>query len=288
MIQKAIIEEIIQGGYQARVRIPRYNKAASSPTATDTGDLAIATICTFPGIHPSYQIGDIVFVGFENEEINQPVILGLLYRENMGNSMSDMVDVILPSEQLNTVNDAQGLSGNLSDININTNLDMKDYSILFSGNNKEYDVTKIARICNSLNKPMLRVYADYITFNSITDSDSGTVLNGVRQLFDLQDNNNTTSAATRGYVDGYTNVINTNGTITLLNHNVYDISNVDTITIVAGEGISAGVIQFNANTPKVTLSGFAHIDGNIVEAESNSYWEFNCWNKNIIFKLYEN
>nr|DAE19022.1 MAG TPA: hypothetical protein [Siphoviridae sp. ctiOl67] len=31
-----------------------------------------------------------------------------------------------------------------------------------------------------MNKSMLRVYADYITFNSITDSDSGTVLNGVR------------------------------------------------------------------------------------------------------------
>lgn len=288
MIQKAIIEEIIQGGYQARVRIPRYNKAASSPTATDTGDLAIATICTFPGVHPSYQLGDIVFVGFENENINQPVILGLLYRENMGNSMSDMVDVILPSEYLSSVNHTQEFSGNLSDININTNLDMKDYSILFSGKNKEQDVTKIARIRNSMTKSMLRAYADFITFNSITDPDSGTVLNGVRQLFDLQDNTNPTSAATRGYVDGYINVINTNGTVTLVNHNVYDISNVDNITIVAGEGISAGVIQFNANTPKVTLSGFAHIDGNIVEAESNSYWEFNCWNKNIIFKLYEN
>lgn len=288
MIQKAIIEEIIQGGYQARVRIPRYNKAASSPTATDTGDLAIATICTFPGIHPSYQIGDIVFVGFENEEINQPVILGLLYRENMGSSTSDMVDVLLPNYSAGSKNNTYELSGNLSDINIDSNLDMKDYSILFSGNNKEQDITKIARICNSMNKSMLRVYADYITFNSITDSDSGTVLNGVRQLFDLQDNTNATSAATRGYVDGYTNVINTNGTITLVNHNVYDISNVDTITIVAGEGISAGVIQFNANTPKVTLSGFSHIDGNIVEAESNSYWEFSCWNKNIIFKLYEN
>ena len=96
MIQKAIIEEIVANGYQARVRIPRYNKASSSPTATDKQDLAIATICTYPGIHPSYQIGDIVFVGFENDKVNQPVILGLLYRENMGRSTSDMVDVLLP------------------------------------------------------------------------------------------------------------------------------------------------------------------------------------------------
>lgn len=288
MIQKAIIEEIIQGGYQARVRIPRYNKAASSPTATDTGDLAIATICTFPGVHPSYQLGDIVFVGFENEEINQPVILGLLYRDNMGNSMSDMVDVILPSEQLSSVNHTQEFSGNLSDININTNLDMKDYSILFSGHSNKQDITKVARIRSSMFPQRLRVYADGIQFLSITDSNKGTYLQQVRQLTGLEDSNDTTSAATRGYVDGYTNNITGNGTITLVNHNVYDISNVDTITIVAGEGISAGVIQFNANTPKVTLSGFAHIDGNIVEAESNSYWEFNCWNKNIIFKLYEN
>lgn len=288
MIQKAIIEEIVYGGYQARVRIPRYNKAASSPTATDTADLAIATICTFPGVHPSYQIGDIVFVGFENDRINQPVILGLLYRENMGSSMSDMVDVLLPSEQLSSVNNNYELSGNLSDININTNLDMKDYSILFSGDSEEQDVTKIARIHNSMFPSMLKVQADYIQFQSITDSNKGTYLQQVRQLTGLEDSTNSTSAATRGYVDGYTNVINTNGTITLVNHNVYNISNVDNITIVAGEGISAGVIQFNANTPKVTLSGFEHVDGNIVEAESNSYWEFNCWNKNIIFKLYEN
>lgn len=288
MIQKAIIEEIIQGGYQARVRIPRYNKAASSPTATDKQDLAVATICTFPGIHPSYQIGDIVFVGFENEEINQPVILGLLYRENMGSSTSDMVDVLLPAEQLGSKNNTYELSGNLSDINIDSNLDMKQYSILFSGDSNKQDITNVARIRNSMFPQRLRVYADGIQFLSITDSNKGTYLQQVRQLTGLEDSNDTTSAATRGYVDGYTNNITGNGDITLVNHNIYNITNVDTIKIINGEGISAGTIQFNSNTPSVTLSGFNHIDGDILEADPSSYWEFNSWNGNIIFKLYEN
>lgn len=288
MIQKAIIEEIVANGYQARVRIPRYNKASSSPTATDKQDLAIATICTYPGIHPSYQIGDIVFVGFENDRVNQPVILGLLYRENMGSSTSDMVDVLLPTDQLGTINNTYELSGNLSDININTNLDMKQYSILFSGDSNEQDITKVARIHNSMFPSMLKVQADYIQFQSITDSNKGTYLQQVRQLTDLEDSTDTTSAATRGYVDGYINNITNKGDITLVNHNIYNITNVDTIKIINGEGICAGTIQFNSNSPNVTLSGFNHIDGDILEANPNSYWEFNSWNGNIIFKLYEN
>ena len=288
MIQKAIIEEIVANGYQARVRIPRYNKASSSPTATDKQDLAIATICTYPGIHPSYQIGDIVFVGFENDRVNQPVILGLLYRENMGSSTSDMVDVLLPTDQLGTINNTYELSGNLSDMNIDSNLDMKQYSILFSGDSNEQDITKVARIRNSMFPSMLRLYADYIQFQSITDSNKGTYLQQVRQLTDLEDSTDTTSAATRGYVDGYINNITDNGDITLVNHNIYNITNVDTIKIINGEGICAGTIQFNSNTPNVTLSGFNHIDGDILEAKPNSYWEFNSWNGNIIFKLYEN
>ena len=288
MIQKAIIEEIVANGYQARVRIPRYNKASSSPTATDKQDLAIATICTYPGIHPSYQIGDIVFVGFENDRVNQPVILGLLYRENMGSSTSDMVDVLLPTDQLGSINNTYELSANLSDININTNLDMKQYSILFSGDSNEQDITKVARIHNSMFPSMLKVQADYIQFQSITDSNKGTYLQQVRQLTDLEDSTDTTSAATRGYVDGYINNITNNGDITLVNHNIYNITNVDTIKIINGEGICAGTIQFNSNSPNVTLSGFNHIDGDILEANPNSYWEFNSWNGNIIFKLYEN
>lgn len=288
MIQKAIIEEIVANGYQARVRIPRYNKASSSPTATDKQDLAIATICTYPGIHPSYQIGDIVFLGFENDEVNQPVILGLLYRENMGSSTSDMVDVLLPTEQLSTINNTYELSGNLSDINIDSNLDMKQHSILFSGDSNEQDITTVARIRNSMFPQRLRVYADGIQFQSITDSNKGTYLQQVRQLTGLEDSNDTTSAATRGYVDGYINNITGNGDITLVNHNIYNITNVDTIKIINGEGISAGTVQFNSNTPSVTLSGFNHIDGDILQAEPNSYWEFNSWNGNIIFKLYEN
>jgi hypothetical protein len=39
---------------------------------------------------PNYQSGDVVFVGFEDDIASQPIILGLLYRPNMGYTSSDL------------------------------------------------------------------------------------------------------------------------------------------------------------------------------------------------------
>ena len=88
MITKAYIIDVINK-YQARVRIPIYNKSYSSPTATPTDDLAIATICTLPGVIPNYKVGDVVYVAFEENIISKPVILGILCHLNMDKSSSD-------------------------------------------------------------------------------------------------------------------------------------------------------------------------------------------------------
>ena len=88
MITKAYIIDIIDK-YRARVRIPIYNKAYASPTATPTDNLSIATICTLPGVIPNYKVGDVVYVAFEEDIVSKPVILGLLCYIDMEKSSSD-------------------------------------------------------------------------------------------------------------------------------------------------------------------------------------------------------
>ena len=83
MIQKGIIEEIISK-YQYKVRIPRYDKLYTTPDRVTTEDLSTAIVCSVPGTKVSFALGDVVLVAFENSELNRPVILGLLYREEFG------------------------------------------------------------------------------------------------------------------------------------------------------------------------------------------------------------
>lgn len=80
MITKATIEEKIDK-YRFRVRVPIYNKQKGVVFATPTEELDIALVCTLPGCNVNYQAGDVVYVGFDNAEDYEPVILGLLYRE---------------------------------------------------------------------------------------------------------------------------------------------------------------------------------------------------------------
>lgn len=90
MILKATIEKALDQ-YSYKVRIPRYNKSKDSPTATPFSDLPIAYVCMQPGVFPHYDIGDIVFVEFENDMTSQPMIVGKLYRyEDETESNSDI------------------------------------------------------------------------------------------------------------------------------------------------------------------------------------------------------
>ena len=102
MITRGIIEEVLDDGYHVRVRIPVYHKAEFSAFSTPFEELPIAPICTAPGILPAYKKGDVVFVGFENDETDNPVVLGPLYR----------------SEDTSTSN----IKSNSLEVNVNCNL----------------------------------------------------------------------------------------------------------------------------------------------------------------------
>lgn len=90
MITKAIVEEIISP-YKVRVRIPLLNRTQDSPLSTKTENLNIATICSLPNCYVNLQVGDVVFVGFEDNTAYKAIVLGHLCREASGTSCADLI-----------------------------------------------------------------------------------------------------------------------------------------------------------------------------------------------------
>lgn len=85
MICRGIVEKILSN-YQVAVRIPLIHQSYNSPQSTKTSGLPTSSICTIPGAHPNIQVGDIVIVGFENNDEGKPIILGYLYKEQLSNT----------------------------------------------------------------------------------------------------------------------------------------------------------------------------------------------------------
>lgn len=116
MITKATIEEKIDK-YKFRVRIPIYNKQKDAIFATPTNELDIALVCTLPGCGVNYQVGDVVYVGFDDAQDYEPVILGLLYREkDTGTLMSITAESI--KTKVSTELSQHTSIGNINEFNI--------------------------------------------------------------------------------------------------------------------------------------------------------------------------
>lgn len=75
MITKAIIKKVDWAGNKCLVRIPLFETASSNSEVECTALINIP-----PGIFNNLYPGDIVFVGFEENAIEKPIILGKLYR----------------------------------------------------------------------------------------------------------------------------------------------------------------------------------------------------------------
>ena len=92
MIQKGIIEKLYPEENSALVRIPMYE--------TSQGERALFTciIKTLPGIINGYVEEDVVFVDFENDDLDYPVIVGKLYlgpAKEIGSKTSIDVDSLV-------------------------------------------------------------------------------------------------------------------------------------------------------------------------------------------------
>ena len=110
MITKGIVEEL--KGYQAKVRLPIYDGLANTKNATSNENLSYATVCITTNLNNSLNVGDIVYVSFEDNDKGKPVIFGQLYKEEM----NTLADIKLNSANINqlTVNKNASLPQNTS------------------------------------------------------------------------------------------------------------------------------------------------------------------------------
>ena len=80
MITKGIIVKVVDK-YRVQVRIPVLDKIATAPLATPDSELSTAIICTLPNCIVNPHVQDIVIVGFEDNNLSKPIILGYLFSE---------------------------------------------------------------------------------------------------------------------------------------------------------------------------------------------------------------
>lgn len=91
MIDKAIVEEIIDK-YHVRIRVPKVDRLPSvGGIYTPTSELSIACICTLSNCNINLQVGDVVFVNYEGDNRKEPVIIGVLFRENNTSTAADLI-----------------------------------------------------------------------------------------------------------------------------------------------------------------------------------------------------
>ena len=74
MIVKGIIKSIDYTGNTCTVRIPVFESAANENEV-----VVPATLSTLPGIYNGYKEEDVVFIAFENNDYDMPIVIGKLY-----------------------------------------------------------------------------------------------------------------------------------------------------------------------------------------------------------------
>jgi hypothetical protein len=93
MITKAYIINKEQNSNKYYVRIPIFEKPGiNSENSNLSRTHFSATLAHEPTIFDTYNIGDCVFVGFENNELNRPVIIGKLYTKNDTSATSGLIE----------------------------------------------------------------------------------------------------------------------------------------------------------------------------------------------------
>lgn len=141
MITRAIIEDVIVGEGNTptkyRVRIPIFDNIETAREYTEKGDLSIAMACLSPDLSNDIKVGDIVFVGFEDNDISRPVILGHMYNQGItSNTTTDIKARSIQVTDLYLVKAPNLPSGtNIGEIDYQTLLDIVNkYNELYGNN----------------------------------------------------------------------------------------------------------------------------------------------------------
>lgn len=103
MVTKGIVEEIITP-YQIKVRLPIFDGAKNTKYSVTNEELALSTICSISGSSNQVNVGDVVFVAFEDNDMGKPIIIGQLYAENINTTLLNLNIGALTTNSITTLN----------------------------------------------------------------------------------------------------------------------------------------------------------------------------------------
>lgn len=89
MVTKAIVKAIRSSDNEVDLYIPIYDGYKPTPNSSTLTTNYNANICTLPGVTPNYQVGDVVYICIEDNNLQEPVIMGLLYPTKNVKTVSD-------------------------------------------------------------------------------------------------------------------------------------------------------------------------------------------------------
>lgn len=89
MVCKAKIVSI-NGDYRVTVNIPTFYRGEESIGATPSSDTLEALICVPPSVYPKLRKNDTVWVDFEDDNVDKPVVMGILYSAGCFDTKSDI------------------------------------------------------------------------------------------------------------------------------------------------------------------------------------------------------
>ena len=125
MITRGIVEKLLDR-YTIKVRMPILNRMKQNSNSILSDDLNEAVVSVPPNFDPNINVGDVVFVAFEDNNFGKPVVIGYLYRSNMTPTYGDII--------LNSINVKKWFDKN------NIKISKKD--ILIFGTNYEIEKSK--------------------------------------------------------------------------------------------------------------------------------------------------
>lgn len=91
MIVRGIVESKFKN--QAKVRIPVFDKVYTAALGVDYDSLSTAAICVPPKFKMDIKLGDLVYVLFEENNKQKPVIIGYMFNEDNSTSSANILDL---------------------------------------------------------------------------------------------------------------------------------------------------------------------------------------------------
>lgn len=168
MLTKALVDKVISKN-EIRIRIPVLDKISSADTSTKNDNLYIATICSLPNFSYNLRQNDIVYVEFEDNIIDRPVIIGLQKNSSTkvdGEVLSILVNGLSKIKNINSIGKVSfNEIGYLENLNINVQDSLNKYN--------EYLNESLELIENNskiLEENVTKLYDDSVSINNLNDT----------------------------------------------------------------------------------------------------------------------